>query len=294
MNLLQVQSRHAVRNADGRVIYDKGKTVTDEKRHICEHFTIQVDNPTVILQQEEAKTFFSDSHSSNPDKRLERRLYDFFFKGTMLASAVSDYKKARQDHTDAEGSMELKGDHKTQCDEEEEKMRRLYELMLKLNKHDNPEMMTAKQLGRNSIQYKPVKDKQDLEKLVVLHFSPSNLTFMIIVVMFLCVLNTIQIIKARNAEAEAATLSDKIQRDIEKANRAEEQRKAKEDELKKMEREYEEGMLKKRRTEETVEELSAERKRASEAHKAATARLREQEQKLEEGKIQGDPIMISS
>ena len=53
---------------------------------------------------------------------------------------------------------------------------------------------------------------------------------MIIVVMFLCVLNSTQIIKARNAEAEAATLSDKIQRDIEKANRAEEQRKAKEDE----------------------------------------------------------------
>ena len=105
--------------------------------------------------------------------------------------------------------------------------------------------------------------------------------------MFLCVLNSTQIIKARNAEAEAATLSDKIQRDIEKANRAEEQRKAKEGELKKMEQEYEEGMLEKRRTEETVEELSAERKRASEEHKAATARLREQEQKLEEGKIQG-------
>ena len=57
-------------------------------------------------------------------------------------------RKAREDHTITKDSLADKRDHKTKSEEEEGKMKRLYELILKLNKHDNSEMMTAKQLGR--------------------------------------------------------------------------------------------------------------------------------------------------
>ena len=51
-----------------------------------------------------------------------------------------------------------------------------------------------------------------------------------------------------------------------------------------MEQKYEEGLLERRRSEELVREMTAERKRASEESKAATERLREQEQKLKDGR----------
>ena len=182
------QSRHFVRDAEGRVVHHKGfKNAAEQKEHICSHFNIQVDNPTMILQQEEAKTFFMDDASTSVRaKRLDGRLHDFFFQGTMLAKAVEDYKRARMDHTDSEASLAEKDEHKTKSDEEERKMRQLYELMLKLNQHDNSEMLTAKQL----------------------------------------------VIKARNAEAEAEALSEKIQRHSEKADRAKDLYEEKEGELK--------------------------------------------------------------
>ena len=48
----------------------------EEKKQICQHFVIQLDNPTTILQQEEAKVFFT----SNSDVKR----YEFFFKATTL------------------------------------------------------------------------------------------------------------------------------------------------------------------------------------------------------------------
>ena len=48
----------------------------EEKKRICQHFVIQLDNPTTILQQEEAKVFFT----SNSDVKR----YEFFFKATTL------------------------------------------------------------------------------------------------------------------------------------------------------------------------------------------------------------------
>ena len=48
----------------------------EEKKQICQHFVIQLDNPTTILQQEEAKVFFTN----NSDVKR----YEFFFKATTL------------------------------------------------------------------------------------------------------------------------------------------------------------------------------------------------------------------
>ena len=48
----------------------------EEKRRICQHFVIQLDNPTTILQQEEAKVFFTNNSDA--------KRYEFFFKATTL------------------------------------------------------------------------------------------------------------------------------------------------------------------------------------------------------------------
>lgn len=60
---------------------------SEEKLFICNHFGIQLDNPTTILQQEEAKVFFRDLDDS--------KLYDFFFRATSFKKAFEDYGNAK-------------------------------------------------------------------------------------------------------------------------------------------------------------------------------------------------------
>ncbi len=55
----------------------------EEKRLICEHYGIQLDNPTTVLQQEEAKTFFQSLTS--------KQLYALLVSSTSLQAAESNY-----------------------------------------------------------------------------------------------------------------------------------------------------------------------------------------------------------
>ena len=229
----QAQSRHAVKNAHGRAVHHKGfQNVIEQKEHICNHFGIQVDNPTTILQQEEAKVFFTDN---SPQKR-----YEYFIKGTLLHVALTEYAEARKDQTISQFKLEKVEKHKRKSEREEERLGRVHDLLLRLSKHDNAEMFDAKKL----------------------------------------------IAKAQNEEAEAQRLTEKIQVQIEKANRAETLREEKAKELRELEAKCEEAKLKSQRTSERVAELVEERRKASEDNKAAMARLRAEEQKLEEGKSQ--------
>jgi hypothetical protein len=60
---------------------------SEEKLFICNHFGIQLDNPTTILQQEEAKVFFRDLNDS--------KLYDFFFRATSFKKIFEYYGNAK-------------------------------------------------------------------------------------------------------------------------------------------------------------------------------------------------------
>ena len=133
----QPQSHHFVRNAAGKVVYEKKKAL-EEKKAILRHFVIELDNPTTILQQEEAKVFFTDN---SPKKR-----YEFFFKGTMLSVALTEYQEARKDHTISKFSLEDKDKYKGENEQEEERLGKVHDLLLKLSKHDNAEMFDAKKL----------------------------------------------------------------------------------------------------------------------------------------------------
>lgn len=61
----------------------------EEKRRICEHFSIQLNNPIAILQQEEAKVFFH-----NADNKM---LYDFFVRATLLKALQDMYQNANSE-----------------------------------------------------------------------------------------------------------------------------------------------------------------------------------------------------
>ena len=72
-----------------RILYHSwsGEAV-DEKQRIREYFSIVLDNPTTILQQEEAKRFFANL--------TPKRLYEFFIAGTPLKSAYEGYHTGKR------------------------------------------------------------------------------------------------------------------------------------------------------------------------------------------------------
>lgn len=74
---------YAALSASGRVVSER----REEIAQICDHFSIQVDNPLAVLTQETAKRFLA---SARP-----RELYDFFMKATQLEQLAYDYMYSR-------------------------------------------------------------------------------------------------------------------------------------------------------------------------------------------------------
>ncbi|TRY60937.1 hypothetical protein TCAL_04216 [Tigriopus californicus] len=81
-------STHILKDHRGQVVHT-GKVADEEKRRICEHFSIQLNNPIAILQQEEAKVFFH-----NADNKM---LYDFFVRATLLKALQDMYQNANSE-----------------------------------------------------------------------------------------------------------------------------------------------------------------------------------------------------
>ena len=222
----QVQSKHLVRNAGGQVVYE-GKKALEEKKHISQRFSIQMDNPTAILQQEEAKVFFT---ANSPTQ-----WYDFFFRASMLKAARDDYSKARQNHNESKELLAEKNELKKPREEEEEKMERINDLMLKLSMQDSSNIVTARK----------------------------------------------HIIKARDAEAAAKKLSERILEQEAKVEEAERQYEVKEDELKELQRKYDAEKMEKSRVEEHLEELTSKAEGASKDHGKAIQELKTIEHKVQ-------------
>ncbi len=73
---------------------------TEEKARILGHFNIELDNPTIILQQEEAKCFFKDMKSTT--------LYDFFERATLLKVMQDEYKAGKAEYDAAKEILAMK------------------------------------------------------------------------------------------------------------------------------------------------------------------------------------------
>ncbi|GAB5592606.1 Structural maintenance of chromosomes protein 6 [Umbelopsis nana] len=68
-----------------------GKTISTKREElaaICDHMSIQVDNPLTILSQDSARQFLN---SSTPEDK-----YKFFMKGSQLTQLSSDYEQIRE------------------------------------------------------------------------------------------------------------------------------------------------------------------------------------------------------
>lgn len=92
----------------------------EERSKILSHFLIELDNPTSILQQEEAKKFFEGKSDSE--------LYDFFLRATGIKSTRLSYDKASLDLNLGKNYVEKirrdLEDENTELRELEEKLRK--------------------------------------------------------------------------------------------------------------------------------------------------------------------------
>ncbi|KAJ2957925.1 hypothetical protein NQZ79_g6440 [Umbelopsis isabellina] len=77
-------SGYKIKTAGGKTI----STKREELIAICDHMSIQVDNPLTFLSQDSARQFLS---SSTPEDK-----YKFFLKGTQLTQLTQDYEQIRE------------------------------------------------------------------------------------------------------------------------------------------------------------------------------------------------------
>ncbi|CAO3671505.1 unnamed protein product [Umbelopsis ramanniana] len=77
-------SGYKIKSASGKTVSTKREELTA----ICDHMSIQVDNPLTILSQDSARQFLN---SSTPEDK-----YKFFMKGTQLTQLSSDYEQIRE------------------------------------------------------------------------------------------------------------------------------------------------------------------------------------------------------
>merc|ERR1712228_457236 len=68
------------------ISYLSGKAAKEEGKLILNHFQIDVENPIIVLQQDEAKEML---RVETPDK-----LYEFFVSATLIKQIKSEYTKA--------------------------------------------------------------------------------------------------------------------------------------------------------------------------------------------------------
>lgn len=90
-------SRMTLKNSTGKVVF-KGEEANSERKKILNKFGISLDNPTMILQQEKAKTFFTsnDAHT----------LYKFIADGTGISQSLTAYSDAKQTQTELKDKAE--------------------------------------------------------------------------------------------------------------------------------------------------------------------------------------------
>ena len=77
-----------LRNEDGKLL-KSGKEATVEGESIRSHFNIALNNPTTVLQQEQAKMFFANHDPEG--------MYKMIMDGTQIANAIQGYTKASND-----------------------------------------------------------------------------------------------------------------------------------------------------------------------------------------------------
>ncbi|KAF7722745.1 Structural maintenance of chromosomes protein 6 [Apophysomyces ossiformis] len=87
---------YKIKNASGKTI----STKRDELTAICDHMSIQVDNPLIVLSQDNARQFLN---SSSPQDK-----YKLFMRGTQLAQLFEDYNVVRESMDTAKATIERK------------------------------------------------------------------------------------------------------------------------------------------------------------------------------------------
>ena len=75
----------------------RGPEATKEARLIRDHFGISLDNPTTILQQEQAKTFFAN-HSNE-------QMFNLIMEGTQIGVVKRDYLEAANQTEETEAKV---------------------------------------------------------------------------------------------------------------------------------------------------------------------------------------------
>ena len=68
-------------------MYSSIADATGEAKLVLGHFSIALNNPTTVLQQEQAKAFFANHDPS--------KLYQLIMEGTQINSAMKNYQDAK-------------------------------------------------------------------------------------------------------------------------------------------------------------------------------------------------------
>lgn len=97
-------------------LLNSSEEAREERGKILNHFLIELDNPTSILQQEEAKKFF--------EGKSDHELYDFFRRATGIKAAKDQYKKAIDDLNLGKVNSDA---HRRDIEEKEVQLRELEE-----------------------------------------------------------------------------------------------------------------------------------------------------------------------
>eukprot|EP00095_Tigriopus_kingsejongensis_P009936 maker-scaffold1000_size72005-snap-gene-0.10 protein:Tk09936 transcript:maker-scaffold1000_size72005-snap-gene-0.10-mRNA-1 annotation:"structural maintenance of chromosomes protein 6" len=146
------RSMHVLKDESGKVVHTD-KIADDEKKKICEFLSIQLNNPISILQQEEAKIFFTNTTGHS--------LYDFFIRATLLKPLQQMYENAKHDLIVCSETLAEKRDN---VKEAEAHWMEIQEKVTKIKRVDEEIKKTAmdleKQILWGYVQSKEIKLKE--------------------------------------------------------------------------------------------------------------------------------------
>ena len=150
---------YKIKNSSGKIV--PMKKMKEEINRMCALWSIQVDNPIAILNQDTAKTFL---HSCDPSK-----LYKFFMRATQMEDIKNDYETAQSEYVAAKDTLDEKVQAVPHMKKKMEEWKKKYEFYQALNgkregiKQMKKEMSWA-MVSQQENEQKKIKDRIELTK----------------------------------------------------------------------------------------------------------------------------------
>ncbi|KAI7868513.1 P-loop containing nucleoside triphosphate hydrolase protein [Spinellus fusiger] len=151
---------YKLKNSAGKIISSKREELTA----ICDHMSIQVDNPLTVLSQDNARQFLN---SSTPEDK-----YKLFMKGTQLSQLWDDYNIVGESIDVAKLSIDRKMQHLPDLYKKAKEAEDRYKEMLEVREIDgkidelNNELVWAQIIEKEKVTEKARQNAQELESQV--------------------------------------------------------------------------------------------------------------------------------